>query len=352
MMRKCTIAAFALTFGAIGVVPVAVAEADVSLYGSLRYGVEMADKDKSWVADDEEDAMWNLGSDRSSRWGIKGSMPAGEGLTAGFKMERAIGGVGSPSSMTARHHHVYLSGGFGTFTFGQQDAPYYGATTWDGAQTLGGATDFLFRSSGVSYASNLGGPFNFKVLFGSGKGGKETAEDGLNHIEASANFAAGPINMNLGYYDDSDMTVDGVKVHGMQRVGGTVGGNIGAINWKVGYNNGSDVVYDLEDDFDEDIEISGDDDRYGIHLGYAISDGGNIYTQYSERKFSGDVSSVQPTEMDGNLSSLLVGYSHVVAPGVVVYGEISNTDLVGKDGGVKVADVATNKAVVAMKITF
>ena len=332
MKRKCTIAAFALTFGAIGVVPVAVAEADVSLYGSLRYGVSMTDENDSRVSDREEDAMWDLGSNRSSRWGIKGSMPAGEGLTAGFKMERAIGSVGSPSSMTARHHHVYLSGGFGTFTFGQQDAPYYGATTWDGSQTLGGVTDFLFRSSGVSYASALGGPFNFKVLFGSGKGGEEKSEDGVNHIEASANFAAGPINMSLGYYDDSDETVEGVKVHGMQRVGGTVGGNIGAINWKVGYDNG-------------DHGSSGDDDRYGIHLGYAISDGGNIYTQYSAGEISDDVSKE-------NLSSLLVGYSHVVAPGVVVYGEFSNTDYDEKAGGVELRDVATNKAVVAMKVTF
>ena len=86
---------------------------------------------------------------------------------------------------------------------------------------------------------------------------------------------------------------------------------------------------------------------------YAISDGRNIYTQYSAQKFSADVSSGGRTiEADANLSSLLVGYSHVVAPGVVVYGEFSNTDVDAEAGGVKIGDVATNKAVVAMKITF
>ena len=78
-------------------------------------------------------------------------------MTAGFKFERAVGfnslGDDGKSVGGARHHHVFLSGGFGTLTFGQQDAPYYGATTWDGSQTLGGLTDFIFRASGITYAS-------------------------------------------------------------------------------------------------------------------------------------------------------------------------------------------------------
>lgn len=337
MNRKLLVA---IVSGALALPLAAPAETDVQLYGSLRYGVEMADVDDMDVPNNEEDTMWNLGSDRSSRWGIKGSMPAGEGMTAGFKMERAIGSTGSPSSMTARHHHVYLSGDFGTFTFGQQDAPYYGATTWDGAQTLGGATDFLFRSSGVSYASNTGGPFDFSVLFGSGKGGAEKAEDGANHIEASAKFAAGPINMSLGYYNDDDETADGMRKEGMQRIGGTVGGNYGPINWVVGYDSGEDV----------EIEgVMGDDDRYGFHLGYAIGASGNLYTQYSAQNWSDDEAALN---IDADLDSWLVGYSHVLAPGVVVYGEYSSTDVSGDVDNMKVAGVDTDKAVVAVKVSF
>ena len=67
--------------------------------------------------------------------------------------------------MSARHHNVYLSGAFGTVTFGQQDAPYYGATTWDGSQTLGGITDFIFRTTGVGYASNSWAAHSASVLW-------------------------------------------------------------------------------------------------------------------------------------------------------------------------------------------
>lgn len=352
MKRKC-IAAFALAFGATGVVPVAVADASVSLYGSLRYGVEMTDKDDKSVENEKEDAMWNLGSNRSSRWGIKGSMPAGEGLTAGFKMERAIGGTGSPSKMTARHHHVYLSGDAGTFTFGQQDAPYYGGTTWDGSQTLGGATDFLFRSSGVSYASNLGGPFNFKVLVGSGKGGAEKEEDGANHLEMSASFAAGPVNLNLGFYNDDDMTKDGKKYDGKQHLGGTVGGSVGPVNWTIGYDSGENVMMSLMPDEKDPPQIMGDQDRYGFHLGYAVGESGNLYMQYSARDWTDSVAA-HNAKID--LDSVLVGYTHVLAKGVVVYGEFSDTSMSTSDGGTKVSgkgtNVDTSKAVVAVKVSF
>lgn len=347
----------AVVSGALALPMAAQVSADAQVYGSLRYGVEMVDASDAFVPNSEEDTMWNLGSNRSSRWGIKGSMEAGDGLTAGFKMERAIGGTGSPSGMTARHHHVYLSGDFGTATFGQQDAPYYGATTWDGSQTLGGATDFLYRSSGISYASNLGGPFSFKVLFGARKGGAEGSEDGLDHVEASANFAAGPVNMSLGVYNDADKTVGGVKIDGMQRVGGTVGGNAGPINWEIGFDSGENSMSKVADGkwlggkvrsgYDEDGDVTHDDDRYGVHLGYAVSEAGNLYMQYSGQKYS-----VDDSNDEANRNSWLIGYSHVLAAGVVVYGEYSNTSVDAEVDGMTVVDVGTNKAVVALKVGF
>ena len=350
MMKR--VIAISVVAGLLGGASAAVAESDVSLYGSLRYGVAMKDVNASWVPNKDEGAMWDLGSNRSSRWGVKGSMPAGDGMTAGFKMERAIGSVGSPSSMTARHHHVYLSGDMGTVTLGQQDAPYYGATTWDGAQTLGGATDFVFRSSGVSYASNLGGPFGFKVLVGSGMGGAEESGDGVGHVEASASLAAGPIDLSLGYFNDSDETVDTVKVHGMQRVGGTVSGNIGRINWEIGYDNGTDVLRAQDLRVRDGDKIGGDDDRYGAHIGYEIGEGGNIYTQYSAQAWSGTVQAGDSkTGVDYDLNSWLVGYSHTIAPGVVVYGEFSNTSEDMTAGSIS-ADRKTSSAVVALKVSF
>ena len=345
---KQVLAGSAVAVMALGLAPV-VSAADVALYGSLRYGVAMEDANDKFVPDAQEDTMWNLGSNRSSRWGVKGSMEAGEGLTAGFKMERAVGGVGG--TMGARHHHVYLSGGFGTVTIGQQSSPYYGATTWDSSSSLGGVTDFVFRSSGVSYASSLGGPFDFKVLFGSGKGGAEKAEDGVNHIEASASFSAGPVNMSLGIFNDDD---EG-GVDGVQRIGGTVGGNVGPINWQVGFDSGEDSKSEVKGGkwmggkvaaAVEDGLVVHDDDRYGLHLGYAVSEAGNLYTQYSGQNWSDD------EDLDADRNSWLIGYKHVLAPGVTVYGEYRNTSVDATSEGVTVVDVSTDTAVVALKVDF
>ena len=59
-----------------------------TVYGNLRYGVAMKDTD---ATGDAGDATWDLGANRGSRWGVKGSMDAGNGVTAGFKFERALG---------------------------------------------------------------------------------------------------------------------------------------------------------------------------------------------------------------------------------------------------------------------
>ncbi len=78
--------------------------ADASWYGSLRGGVQF----KS----DQDAKTSNYGS----RWGIKGSSEAGEGLTAVYKFETRIG---SSSNQSANQLYVGLSGGFGNLTLGK-----------------------------------------------------------------------------------------------------------------------------------------------------------------------------------------------------------------------------------------
>ena len=280
-----------------------------TVYGNLRFGVKMSDNDKPNTS-----SMWDLGANRGSRFGIKGSMEAGEGMTAGFHLERAIGF----NNLKARHHNVSLSSGFGTLKFGQQDAPYYGATTWDGSQTLGGLTDFIFRASGVSYASNLDGPFNFQVMAGSGDGGAEAEGDGANHVEAAGSLNAGPVTLTVGYLDD-----DG----GQERIGGTVGGGLANFNWEVGYDSGTDAC-----------GMGCDDDRYGAHVGYAVGDG-NVYVQYSEKDSDDDMN-----DTDG----WLVGYSHVLAKNVVVYAEHGRTNSMDDTAG----EMTANTTVFAVKVGF
>ena len=76
---------------------------DVTLYGTLRYGVTLVDNGKSG-----SDTEVGLGDAYTSSFGVKGTTPVGEGMTGGFQIERGIG----DSALTARHHNVYLSGAF------------------------------------------------------------------------------------------------------------------------------------------------------------------------------------------------------------------------------------------------
>ena len=316
----------AVVSGALALPMAAQVQADsATLYGNLRYGMEMTDSDRK-----DEDAVWNIAADKGSRWGVKGSMDAMNNTTAGFKFERNLG------DMTARHHNVYLSGAFGTATFGQQDSPYYGATTWDGSQTFGGITDGASRVSGVSFASNLGGPFSFSALVGSGRMGKDATSEGADHLEVSGKLAMGSINLTLGYLD-STTDEGGVDV---SRFGGTVGGDLAAINWEIGYDVGTDTC-----------KKSGrgmpdcDDERFGFHVGYDIVENGNVYAQYSDQDFD-DMANEK--DKDG----WAFGYSHVLGKNVVVYAAYAVTDsMVENDDGIYVDDTTT-KFATALKVGF
>ena len=308
MKRKLT-TALALALGASIAVP---AVADVSVYGNLRYGISVEDDGV-----DGTKAAWTLGANRGSRFGIKGSMDAGEGLAAGFQIERNLN-----AGLSARHHNVSLSGDFGTIKLGRQSAPYYGATTWDGSQTLGGLTDFdpvmtdgSSRATGVSYASNLGGPFSFSVLLGSGVGGADTKGEGVDHINAGAALSAGPVNLSLGFRNDKD---------GIQRLGGTASGSMGPVSLKVGADSGTDSC-----------GADCDDTRFGFHAGFTVGSG-NAYTQYSNLDSDDDAN-----DTDG----WVFGYSHVLATNVVAYAEhgMTNDDS---------EDTTANTTVIALKVGF
>ena len=316
MNRKLLVA---VVSGALVLPMTAQVNADATVYGSLRYGVQMADADGA-------STDWQLGNNKGSRFGIKGEAEAGEGLTAGFKIERTLG-----DSLNKRHEHVYLSGGFGKITLGQQDAPYYGATTWDGAPFLGGGTDFIFRTQGVSYASALGGPFNFSILVGNeGEAGKERG-DGADHIEVTGKLAAGPVSFSAGYMEMVDES---------ERIGGTVGGAMAGIDWTLGYESASDAC-----------GASCDADRYGLHVGYAIGGGGvgggNAFVQFGER--DGDMD----TDDDvGDMEYWLVGYSHFISDNVTASIVYNSQDKTMMSGDMMKMDKTTNDMVLVLKVDF
>ncbi len=140
-----------LVFAGVLSVPSAVF-AEASWYGSLRAGVMSSDSNVSVF-------------DGGSRWGIKGSNEAGEGLTAVYRFEHKISTVdaGQPAGRLA---YVGLSGGFGTVTAGQIWSAAYnsaGAVTdnswfWGDSQTSyrhGQAVSYAFANDLMSLQADM-----------------------------------------------------------------------------------------------------------------------------------------------------------------------------------------------------
>ncbi len=114
--------------------------AEASWYGSLRVGVQSSDSDISV-------------RDGFSRWGIRGSVEAGEGLTGVYRFENKIGGADA-TSPGGRLSYVGLSGGFGSVTLGQIWSASFNATgaMTDNSALYGDAETTYRHGNVISYA--------------------------------------------------------------------------------------------------------------------------------------------------------------------------------------------------------
>ena len=128
-----------LVFAGVLSVPSAVF-AEASWYGSLRVGVQSSDSKLSVV-------------DGASRWGIRGSVDAGEGLTGVYRFETKIG-ANNASSPGGRLSYVGLSGAFGSVTLGQIWSASFNATgaMTDNTNYYGDSETTYRHGNVVSYA--------------------------------------------------------------------------------------------------------------------------------------------------------------------------------------------------------
>lgn len=131
-----------------------VAQADATLYGSLRVKVENVKDQELNVADN------------SSRIGIKGSVDTNiEGVKAIYHGEWKVNTADGADFGAGRLAYVGLTGGFGTAAIGQQWTPYYSFVTGatdilDGNSTA--PTQDVFRSGNmIAYISPVLGGFQF-----------------------------------------------------------------------------------------------------------------------------------------------------------------------------------------------
>jgi len=314
-----------------------------TLYGSVRSGIIVHDKEN-------DDAQWDLGSvdaaDVSgsdalfSRIGVDASHELGGGLTAGLKIEKRL------DDFRTRHQNVWLSSDFGKLTLGQQGSPYHAALSWDPSNFTGNqfALSGGSRKSGISYASNLGGPFNFTAMilddnsnmkdstkmYTEGEDGidaddtigddefnsKPTAHkgkaptgygtDGIDRFELSGNLALGFININAGYANHNT----GVAANDHTVMGATVGGSLSGIGWKIGF--------ETKDPEDSKVE---DTDHAGFYVDYDLGPGAPYF--YIEDS-SGGVKDGTHSKGDGR--AWVVGYSHGLGSGIKVIGEHLNKE--------------------------
>ena len=186
--------------GTLGIPSVVFAEA--SWYGSLRAGVDSSGGKISVI-------------DVGSRWGIKGSAEAGEGLAAVYRFEHKIS-TADASQPGGRLAYVGLSGGFGSVTAGQiWSASYnsFGAvvdnSTWYGGSGTSGRHGEL-----VSYAySNDLMALQVDVVYGDGSGDTEFKTDNpnedLERTEFGLSINVGEIGkVALSHVDDKYMLTD------------------------------------------------------------------------------------------------------------------------------------------------
>ena len=294
MKRVITTSVVAGLLGALGYVPVASAEG--TLYGSVRSGIIVKD-------DGDSDAMWDIGSydggdfrdsgDRLwSRIGVKASHELDNGMMAGLHIEKRL------DQFRTRHQNVWLGGDMGRITLGQQGSPYHSAVGWDGTNFMGG--NFALapqgsRRSGVSFASDLGGPFDFKAMAADDNSHGGGYGEGVDGFEVSGSLAAGGVNINVGYAD-TDMA---------SFMGATVGGSLGGVGWEVGFET-----------MNPDMSGEEDSNVAGLFVDYSLG-AGAVYFYYEGESGAGDD------------KAWVAGYSHGLGSGVKVIGEHRDVDSSG-----------------------
>ena len=288
MKRAITVSVTTGLLCGLGYMPVASAEG--TLYGSVRSGVVVAD------GGGDMDAMWDLGSfdgyadhassDRLfSRIGVKASHELDSGMMAGLHIEKRL------DNFRTRHQNVWLGGDMGRITLGQQSAPYQGATSWDGTNFTGGTGQPLgSRQSGVSFASNLGGPFDFKAMVMDDNMAGDGYGDGVDKYELSGSLAVGGMSLNVGFAGLDETT----------HMGATVGGSFGALGWEVGFET-------------DDPDMGDDTSRAGFFADYSIGSGAFYFYMADQSGATED-------------STWTAGYSHGLGSGVKVIGEHRDRD--------------------------
>jgi predicted porin len=188
-----------------------VAQADATLFGSVRYDITDSDAANSSHTDSEINRM---------RIGVKGEETMDSGLTAGYfiRMEAGTNNNVEASNDAAVHMSkiaLYVAGDFGKIILGDADSPVQYAegrqtmtAVYDGSLEVAGSE---FTNGGISYESNVVNGFQFRAGVGDVDG-------------ADANAIANEDSYGLGLSYGNDL-VDIAVGFGEEQLGTNTGGN-------------------------------------------------------------------------------------------------------------------------------
>ncbi len=362
---------------------VAMGATDYSIYGRVVAGLDWQDSDKAG-----ESATWDLGAtgkngngNQQSRLGFKADRDLGNGLSAGFKLEQGFDADSGPNNQ--RHRYVYLSGGFGTVTIGNQNNPYLMGANWSQEWYLGGNTVGSFREEGIGY-SNSWGAFSLGVLLTGDNGdaattpitriadtdpamtGDQAETDGalIDRLTAAGVPGSGGDSLiraeanNLGVYVPETeaeratrlLAANAAAAAANERVADetidkTIIGasyDFGVAKVGFGYNaDNTDSTFDWTA-----VGVSGSFDRFGYYVGYqkksdAKSDSDNdvngwgtfLYYDASEadRLYLEYEAEEDDFGADNERTYTILGYSHNFGAGTRFIGEYRTTDDDGND---------------------
>ena len=180
-----------------------VAQADATLYGSLRVMVV-----------DQEDSELDV-ADNSSRIGIKGSVDTGiDGVKAIYRGEWKVNTADGADFGAGRLAYVGLTGGFGTAAIGQQWTPYYtfvtGATDILDGKSTAPTQDVFRKGNAIAYVSPEMGGFQGALVAIADDNGNGEDVDHYN-LAAKYSVAGFTVGASVLTFEDTDKDMTAVS---------------------------------------------------------------------------------------------------------------------------------------------
>lgn len=209
-MKKSVLALAVLT----AVAGAASAQSNVTIYGVVDVGI-VAESGGSGGSVNK----LTSGVASGSRVGFKGTEDLGGGLSALFLLENGFaadtGALGQGGLLFGRQAYVGLKGDFGTVTFGRQYTPQYLTLAMAdpfGTGMAGDAANVLPNSGNASsrmdnaikYVSPAMSGLTGELAYGFGEVAGDTGAG--RQIGAALAYAAGPLNVRLGYHNRNNDT--------------------------------------------------------------------------------------------------------------------------------------------------